>query len=963
MLDNHRDGVVLVVDDAIQYANPALCQLSGFSSEQLTGRPNIELVAIEERPMVTERMGKVLSGSLLIPAEYSLLKKDGDTIPVEVASQPIQISEKQGILGVMRDIGWRKKVEKALEDAEEKYRELVENAVIGIFQAVPQGGFVRANQALVEMLGYGSYEDMDACLKHVGDQLFKDQDFRQEIFRNLRSDGFVSGVECEAFRKDGSTMWMSLSARAITDELGETLAFEGTVEDVTAKKWAEEALQEAKATLEVTVAERTASLLEANESLKGELVNRHAAEVALQVSERRSRGIIEAIPDLIFRINKSGVLLDYVFPDELVSLRPDSWLNSYIEDVLPVEFAREIIKHVKNALGTERVQTFEYSLPASFLDGGPRDLEGRIVVSGEDEVLAIVRDISDAKDAQRSLDKQANERAVLGEIGRVIGSTLDIKRIYSRFAEEIRNLISFERLTINSVEAIQETSTIVFADGGPLLDQNSLEQLPLEGSVIEHVVRDRTSLLLRSDIKEDVERYRALTGASSELGPDMRSLLAVPLVSKDTVIGVLVLCAIDAEMYDDEDLALVQRLGDQIAGAMANSRDAEERRNLENQLAQSQKMEVIGQLAGGIAHDFNNFLTPIIGYSHLATVSGDLTDQLKLYMEEVNEAAERASHLTNQLLAFSRRQIIEPKIVDLNMLISNVESMIHSLIGEDVELIFNADPDIGRVRVDAGQMEQVLANLAANARDAMPYGGRLVIETGEQKIRRTKGPKSLDLQAGTYVVLTVSDTGVGMPENVKERIFEPFFTTKDVGKGTGLGLSTCYGIIKQNSGDLVVESELGKGTHFKIYLPRTDQQAIVIPKRKMVNTVKGGTETVLLVEDEPVVRKIAYSVLAGRGYQVMQAENGDEALRIVGELDDVSAIDLLLTDVVMPRMGGRQLVDIFSERCPDAKVLYMSGYTDDAIDHHGVLEEGVQLLRKPFTPTLLALKVRAILDS
>ena len=963
LLDNYLDGVVLVMGGDVQYANPAMCQLSGYSVEELIGRSALEFVSKEYRQKVADRMQRVLEGSLLKTLEYELLRKNGGTVPIEASSQPIRVGEQQGYLSVIRDITLRKKVERALADAEEKYRDLVENAVIGIYQSVPNGGYVRANNALISMLGYDSFEDLIDGIPIIGDDLFVDQDYRHKVNDQLHKDGSVSGFEFEAYRKDGSTMWISMTARSITDETGRPINFEGTIEDITARKRAEEALQEAKATLEVTVAERTARLRRANNSLQGELVNRQAAETALQESEKRSRSIIEAIPDLIFRINRSGVLLDYVVPDDLVSLKPESWLNNHISDVVSADFADEIMIHVKRALSTQQVQTFEHSLQMPLLDGGLREMEGRIVVNGEDEVLAIIRDITEAKEARRSLDREAREREVLGEIGRIIGSTLDIGQIYRKFAQEVRRLISFERLTISCVDSRHESVTIVFSEGWPLLDRTPHEPFPLEGSIIESVVRDRTKLLMRGDVKEDVEKFRAFTLAGHDFENKMKSLLAVPLVSKDVVIGALMLRSPDSEMYGARELSLVERLGAQMAGAMANAQDAEERGALEEQLAQSQKMEVIGQLAGGVAHDFNNFLTPIIGYSHLAVASENLDERIKNYMEEVYNAAERASNLTNQLLAFSRRQIIEPKIVDLNALISNVESMIHSLIGENIELTFEADPDIGRVRVDTGQIEQVLANLAANARDAMPHGGSLLIETGVERVRRTKGRRKLDLPPGTYVVMKVTDSGTGMPDNVKERIFEPFFTTKEVGKGTGLGLSTCYGIIKQNSGDLVVESELGRGTQFKIYLPRTNEQVSPPAEREMIGDVEGGTETVLLVEDEAVVRRIAHRVLEGRGYNVLQAENGGEALRIVEEMDDADHIDLLLTDVIMPQMGGRQLVDIFSTKCPDSKVLYMSGYTDDAIDHHGVLEDDVQLLRKPFTPTVLAHKVRDLLDS
>ena len=386
----------------------------------------------------------------------------------------------------------------------------------------------------------------------------------------------------------------------------------------------------------------------------------------------------------------------------------------------------------------------------------------------------------------------------------------------------------------------------------------------------------------------------------------------------------------------------------------------EEKEKLRGQLQQAMKMEAVGRLAGGVAHDFNNLLTAIMGNISLALMKLSPSDPAGGLLAEANKAAESAASLTQQLLAFSRKQIIKPKVLDLNILIADMNKLLFRLIGENIDLKMVPGEDLGSVKVDAGQFEQILVNLAVNARDAMPEGGMLFIETANVDLDEEYCTKHPYVRPGRFVMLAVSDTGHGMSEEVKRQVFEPFFTTKSKGIGTGLGLATIYGVVKQANGSIEVYSEVGKGTTFKIFLPRVEDEDAGTPVSPLPMELPEGSETVLLVEDEKIVRDVGARILERSGYRVMQAGNGDEAIALAMEYGE--RIDLLMTDVVMPGMHGRELANRLTRIHPETRVLFTSGYTDNAIVHHGVLDEGVSFIGKPYSPSALAKKVREVLD-
>jgi PAS domain S-box-containing protein len=416
----------------------------------------------------------------------------------------------------------------------------------------------------------------------------------------------------------------------------------------------------------------------------------------------------------------------------------------------------------------------------------------------------------------------------------------------------------------------------------------------------------------------------------------------------------------DGTRFDVEYWSYPIRRDGVIIGVVVTFFDITDRLKQEDQLRQSQKLEAIGQLAGGVAHDFNNLLVIITGYSELLLHSMSPEDPARNPVEEIRKAGERSASLTRQLLAFSRKLVLTPKILNLNNVVRDTESLLHRTIGEDINLTSVLHPHLGHVKADAGQLAQILLNLAINARDAMPQGGKLTIGTDNVELGRdyVKGPA--DIPPGLYVMLTVADSGAGMSPQVQKRIFEPYYTTKELGKGTGLGLAVVHGVVKQSDGYIEVYSDPGLGTSFKIYLPRAEAPPSIEEALPGLEDAPQGTETLLLVEDEEAVRALIGTVLRQSGYTVLEAGGSEEAVRVVTAYPE--RIHLLVTDVVMPGEGGRILAERLVGRYPKMRVLYLSGYTDDSVIRHGILQEKVDFLQKPFSPWVLAHKVREVLS-
>jgi two-component system, cell cycle sensor histidine kinase and response regulator CckA len=486
------------------------------------------------------------------------------------------------------------------------------------------------------------------------------------------------------------------------------------------------------------------------------------------------------------------------------------------------------------------------------------------------------------------------------------------------------------------------------------------------GESVSGMVAATGQPLVISDPAHDPRLVSAHRDALVRLGHV--GLLVVPIKPGERVAGVLSVHTRQRGGFTADDLAIVTAFASHVAVALENSRlYAEARRaydelsQTQGQLVQAQKMEAVGQLAGGIAHDFNNLITVIGGRAEMLLNKMLAGDPLRDDVDAIKATAQRAADLTRQMLAFSRKQVLDPKILDLNRVVTEIAPMLRRLIGEDIELLTVLDVDPGRVKADPRQLEQVLMNLVINARDAMAKGGRLTLETASVMLDADYAREHVGVCPGHHILLAVSDTGEGMDAETQARIFEPFFTTKEPGKGTGLGLATVYGIVKQSGGNICVYSEPERGTTFKIYLPRVDEVPDVVAPERPSSGGQRGSETILLVEDDNAVRHLADDILTAQGYTVIQAAHGGEALVVSARHS--GPIDLLLTDVVMPHMSGRVLVERLTPKRPDMRILYMSGYTENAIVHHGVLDAGTVFLPKPFTLDDLVRKVREVLDA
>ena len=451
-------------------------------------------------------------------------------------------------------------------------------------------------------------------------------------------------------------------------------------------------------------------------------------------------------------------------------------------------------------------------------------------------------------------------------------------------------------------------------------------------AALREALAHRCDLILSTDSSARLDTLAALE-ILHETGADVPLVAITERVPEESVLEVL-----KAGAADHITRHHLSRLGVTVAREMSQAEGRRERSRLEQQFRQAQKMEAVGRLAGGVAHDFNNLLTVITGYAELLLNGRDLKPPQRSALEEIQRAAERGGALTHQLLAFSRGQPFAARHVELNTLIVNMERMLSRLIGEDIELITVAAADPASIRTDPGQLEQVIMNIVVNARDAMPGGGKLLLETRNAQVDQTYAGQNVDLKPGSYVMLAISDNGMGMDQETITHLFEPFFTTKAPGKGTGLGLATAYGIVRQSGGAISVYSEPGHGTTIRIYLPTADSKAAPETAEKRPVTALRGSETILVLEDEARVRKLVCEVLTGRGYKVLEAVRGEQAVRLAAE--HAGQIDLLLTDVVMPEMSGPQVLEQIRVKHPMLKVLFMSGYTDEAMVHHGILDSG-----------------------
>ena len=556
---------------------------------------------------------------------------------------------------------------------------------------------------------------------------------------------------------------------------------------------------------------------------------------------------------------------------------------------------------------------------------------------------------------------QAQLEALL-DLSRELSRIQPMESLLGRIAEACGKFLATDSAGFRLLEG---DDLVVTGTWGDAREAMSTPRIKV-GESLSGAVASSGEPLIVPDIASDPRLLPAHQEADRRLGH--RAWMGIPVKAGERVLGVLSIRTRRPQGFSAENLTMATAFASQAATALENARlyaQAQqayaELSRTQAQLSQAQKVEAVGQLAGGVAHDFNNLLTVITGRSQLLLRRLDPDDPLRRHAKLIDQTAERAAALTQQLLAFSRKQVLQPKVLDLNAVVTGMGKMLRRLIGENIELVIRLGSDLGSVEADPGQLEQVILNLAVNARDAMPRGGRLTLETERVELDPAFVRRHPGAQPGLHVALVVRDTGIGMDADTQAHLFEPFFTTKGPGKGTGLGLATVYGIVKQSGGYIAVESEPGRGTGFTIYLPRIERAAEAVTPGPAGAGTPHGSETILLVEDEEGVRDLTREILETSGYRVLEARHGAEALR-VGE-QHPGPVHLLVSDVVMPQMDGRELADRLRALRPDLRVLFMSGYTADALGHHSALDPGTNLLPKPFSPDALARRVREVLDA
>ncbi|MGB6718525.1 MAG: PAS domain S-box protein [Candidatus Acidiferrales bacterium] len=907
ILNSAGDGIFgLDQEGRLTFVNRASARMLGYEPEEIIGRNGHQLwhhtkadgtrYAESDCPVLA-----VLSdGATRNGAEDVFWRKDGSSFPVEFISTAIREGEEViGAVVTFRDITARQRAERAQRQAEERFRSIFENAVEGIYQSTPDGRFISVNPAMARMFGYASPDEMIEAISDIGRQFYLDSAHREEFKRAMEKGDFVAGLETHVRRKDGTKIWISETSRAVRNVIGRVCYYEGTIEDVTARKRAE---AERHVSFEIIHAANVTDNLD-------ELLHRiHQALSRVLYAENCFVALYDPLTTL-FSFPFFADKYDAAFPPQSMERSCTSYVFRKGEaELIPQHFFDELVKRGEVELvGTPSPSWLGVPLRT------PSATIGVLVVQHYEDANAYTH---------RDLE-------FLTSVGGQIALAIERKRAETALRQSEARL----RVLVEQLPAVLWTTDtelrFTSSVGAGLLRLGLKPQEVVGKSLYEYFQTDDRSFM------PIAAHRRALNGESVtfhvEWGNGSYACHAEPLRDGNGV----------------------------VVGVINMALDITDRKQLEAQLRQAQKMEAVGRLAGGIAHDFNNLLMVIQGYTELLLDRLGGEHPLRRNAEQIHDASQRAAGLTRQLLAFSRKQMLDPQVLSIRDVVSDMEKMLRRLIGEDIELVTMNAPDLWSVRADRSQVEQVLLNLAVNSRDAMPHGGKLAIEAANVELDSSYSRHAV-VEPGEYVMLAVSDTGTGMDANTQAHVFEPFFTTKEKGKGTGLGLATVYGIVKQSGGYIWVYSEVGKGATFKVYLPRVSKEDHGAAKKVDIKVSKRGTETILLVEDEKGVRDLAREYLTQEGYEVLEAQNAEDALKIARS--HTQAIHLLFTDVVMAGMSGRQLAEEMQKLLPGIRVLYMSGYTDEAIVHHGLLGRGMVLLQKPFTLGSLALKVRETLD-
>jgi two-component system, cell cycle sensor histidine kinase and response regulator CckA len=894
--------VVIDSEQRVQTCNPAFERMFGYRLEYILGVEINSLLAPAELSREAKEISERAAQGEVVRVKTKRRRSNASLVDVQLIAVPLVADGKGiGYVGMYEDITERCCSEEALYKAEEKFRRLFEHAIEGIFQTTPDGRYLSVNPAEARMCGFASPAEMIESVRDIGTEMYADPQSREEFKRLIEERGIVEDFEYQVKRRDGTTIWVSENARAVRDENGKIVSYEGTIEDISDRKRAE---LERQVTFEiihaVNLTDNLDDLLRMVHLTLNKVLSAQNCFVALY---EPSTGMFH-FPFFVDQFDKAP-------PPQKVGRSCTAYVYRTGQAMLipQKEFDRLAEKGEVELVGT----------PSPAWLGVPLRTPGATI-----GVLVVQHYEDENAYTERDLE-------VLSSVGGQIALAIERKRA----EEKVRGSEARLRVLIEQLPAVlwtvDKNLRFTSALGAGLtrlgLKPNQIVGMPL------------------------LEYFETSDQTFLPIAAHRRAVAGEPMTFHVEWKGGSYACHVEP-LRDAEG---------QVQGAICMALDITDRKQLEEQLRQAQKMEAVGRLAGGIAHDFNNLLMVIQGYADLLADRLPAGDPLRRNAEQIQMASQRATSLTRQLLAFSRKQMLAPKVLNIQTVVADMEKILRRLIGEDIQLETSSAADLGLVKADRSQIEQVIMNLAVNARDAMPQGGRLTIETANVELDSTCTHPPAVLAPGQYVMLAVTDNGCGMDAETQAHIFEPFFTTKEKGKGTGLGLATVYGIVKQSGGYVWVYSEPGRGTSFKIYLPRIEEHQPTGTRDRQLDrsSLQRGSETILLVEDEKGVRELAREYLHMTGYTVIEAENGHTALELAAM--HAGPIHLLMTDVVMPGISGRELAERVSQIRPGIKVLYMSGYTDQSVVHHGIIEDDAVLLQKPFTVITLASKLRELL--